>query len=278
MLNGVSAEFLYDGLNVAQQFESGRVTTYLHTLSIDESVGIATLDGSSFSVHDALGSALAVVDGAGTPTASYTYEPFGATAISGQDAGNPFQFTGRENDHLADLYYYRARYYHPHLQRFIATDPIGVSGGDINLYAYVANNPIRYTDGLGLELDLTYAGSLVEPLERVRKTKRGAAIFDALERSPNVYRIRETAGSEPTQYYPETREIVVNTRNPSIVCTTAGRKPAPPEAGLAHEGGHALGSPDAGPNNMVNVNANENPVRRELGYPIRLTYGGTKCP
>jgi len=35
---------------------------------------------------------------------------------------------------------------------------------------------------------------------------------------------------------------------------------------------------DAGKNNMVNVNANENPVRQELGYPIRLTCGCTKCP
>jgi len=45
----------------------------------------------------------------------------------------------------------------------------------------------------------------------------------------------------------------------------------PPEAALAHEGGHALGFEDAGKNNMVNVKANENPVRQEVGFPIRLT-------
>jgi RHS repeat-associated protein len=43
-----------------------------------------------------------------------------------------------------------ARYYHPQLQRFIAEDPIGFEGGDVNLYAYVANNPLRWTDPLGL--------------------------------------------------------------------------------------------------------------------------------
>src|SRR5215470_15959851 len=32
---------------------------------------------------------------------------------------------------------YRARYYHPGLQRFIGEDPIGFFGGDLNLYAYV---------------------------------------------------------------------------------------------------------------------------------------------
>jgi uncharacterized protein RhaS with RHS repeats len=176
------------------------------------------------------------------------------------------------------LYYYRARYYHPGLQRFLSEDPIEFAGGDPNLYLYVANNPIRYTDELGLKLDLEYAGSLAAALQRVRTTQRGASIFDTLERSSNVYRIRETAGSERTHYDPDTLEIVVNTIRPSVVCTTAGRKPMPPEAALAHEGGHALGFPDAGPNNMVNVNANENPVRRALGYPIRLTYGGTQCP
>jgi hypothetical protein len=93
------------------------------------------------------------------------------------------------------------------------------------LYAYVANNPIRYTDALGLILDLEYAGSLEEALERVRSTKRGAEIFDALERSLIVYRIRETAGIERTPWKSDTREIIVNTVRPSVVCTTAGRKP-----------------------------------------------------
>jgi len=58
--------------------------------------------------------------------------------------------TGRENDGTG-LYYYRARYYSPTLQRFISEDPIGFAGGDVNFYAYVGNNPIRYIDPRGLE-------------------------------------------------------------------------------------------------------------------------------
>jgi uncharacterized protein RhaS with RHS repeats len=34
--------------------------------------------------------------------------------------------------------------------RFISKDPIGFTGGDINLYGYVGNNPINYIDPLGL--------------------------------------------------------------------------------------------------------------------------------
>lgn len=48
------------------------------------------------------------------------------------------------------LYYNRARYYSPTLQRFISQDPIGFAGGDANLYRYVLNDPINIEDPLGL--------------------------------------------------------------------------------------------------------------------------------
>jgi len=43
----------------------------------------------------------------------------------------------------------RNRYYSPALGRFISKDPIGFNGG-MNLYGYVANNPLIYTDPFGL--------------------------------------------------------------------------------------------------------------------------------
>ena len=50
---------------------------------------------------------------------------------------------------MGGLYYYGARYYHPGLQRFFSEDPVGFEGGDVNLYAYVFNNPIEFTDPSG---------------------------------------------------------------------------------------------------------------------------------
>jgi RHS repeat-associated protein len=38
------------------------------------------------------------------------------------------------------VYYYRARYYHPTLRRFLSEDPGGFGGGDINR-AYLGNLP-----------------------------------------------------------------------------------------------------------------------------------------
>jgi RHS repeat-associated protein len=62
---------------------------------------------------------------------------------------NSYQFTGRENNGTG-LYYYRARYYSPTYQRFIAQDPMGFPGGDPDLYGYVYGDPVNLTDPPGL--------------------------------------------------------------------------------------------------------------------------------
>ena len=90
---------------------------------------------------------MALADSSGNLNTSYTHEPFGNTTISGS-SGNPYQFTGRENDGTA-LYYYRARYYSPTFQRFISLDPIGFGGGAANLYSYAAQDPALFVDPLG---------------------------------------------------------------------------------------------------------------------------------
>ena len=93
---------------------------------------------------------LAVRDSTGVVQTQYTYEPFGNTTLTGAPSTNAFQYTGRENDGTG-LYYYRARYYHPTLQRFISQDPLGFGGGDANLYGYVFNDPVNLTDPAGVE-------------------------------------------------------------------------------------------------------------------------------
>lgn len=68
----------------------------------------------------------------GSAGAEYSYEPFGKTTQTGAANTKSFKFTGRKDDG-SGLYYYRARYYQPRFQRFIAEDPIGFAGGDVNL-------------------------------------------------------------------------------------------------------------------------------------------------
>jgi RHS repeat-associated protein len=94
----------------------------------------------------------------------YTYDAFGKTTFTGASNDNPYQYTGRENDGTG-LYYYRARYYHPELQRFISEDPILHAGNpdvpymlpgllrqplSLHAYAYVDNKPLVFVDPVGL--------------------------------------------------------------------------------------------------------------------------------
>jgi YD repeat-containing protein len=118
-INGASTGFLYDGLNPIQELQNGAPSANMLTgLGIDEYFQRSDSSGASSLLTDALGSTLALADSSGAVQTSYTYEPFGNTTASGASSANPFQFTGRENDGTG-LYFYRARYYSPTLQRFV---------------------------------------------------------------------------------------------------------------------------------------------------------------
>src|SRR6516162_4896282 len=76
------------------------------------------------------------------------YDSFGNHVFSSHTR---YTYTGRERDADTGLMYNRARSYDPQLGRFISEDPIGFGGGDINLYGYVWQSPLRLRDPLGLD-------------------------------------------------------------------------------------------------------------------------------
>jgi RHS repeat-associated protein len=154
-VSGTTVKYLHDGLNVVQrQDASGTPTAQMLMGGLDEIFGEVTGSGTTSYFTDALGSTVALTDGSGATSAEFTYEPYGKNTKTG--AGDtPFRYTGRDDDGTG-LYYYRARYYHPQLGRFVAEDPIGLAGGT-NLYAYANNNPVLYVDPNG-ESWVTAAG------------------------------------------------------------------------------------------------------------------------
>ena len=150
-LSGTTTSFLYDGLNPVQELQGSTVAADLLSGGLDEVFLRTESSGLRSFLTDRLGSTLALADSSGIPQTQYGYEPFGKPSNSGQTSTNSFEFTGKEFD-ASGLYYYRARFYHPVFQRFLSEDPLGFDGGDVNLYAFVGNNPINNRDPMGTSI------------------------------------------------------------------------------------------------------------------------------
>jgi RHS repeat-associated protein len=167
-VNASVTQYLYDGLNAVQELDGNTppnpTANLLTGLNIDEYFTRTDSSGTATLLTDALGSTIALTNPAGGIQTNYTYEPFGKVSVSGTSNANSYQFTGRENDGTG-LYYYRARYYSPTLQRFISQDPalellessrLRLSPGQsvntqlLNAYAYSANSPVTLLDPFGL--------------------------------------------------------------------------------------------------------------------------------
>jgi RHS repeat-associated protein len=147
-INGTATDYHYDGLNPVQELNGAAVVANLLAgLGVDEYFTRADATSTRNFLPDALASTMAELDSSLGIQAEHTYEPFGATSTTGA-TGNTFLYTGRESDGTG-LYYYRARFYSPGLQRFISEDPIGLAGG-FHPYLYADNNPILNRDPLGL--------------------------------------------------------------------------------------------------------------------------------
>lgn len=100
----------------------------------------------------------------------YEYDDFGSPTsidfLTGENLNeienNKFLFIGRPII-SSDLYYFRARYYHSKIGRFLNRDPIGFPDG-YNFYKYANNNPVNNKDPLGLMSTGSYCKNKSKPI------------------------------------------------------------------------------------------------------------------
>jgi len=110
----------------------------------------------SYLLGDHLGSSSVTTNASGVKTASALYKAFGETRYSSGALGTDYKFTGQREQAELGLYFYGARWFDPSIGRFISPDTIvptqtqGTQAWD--RYAYVNNNPVRYTDPTGHDI------------------------------------------------------------------------------------------------------------------------------
>src|SRR5690606_26175097 len=131
-----------------------------HIYADDKLIGsVDELNNITYNHTDHLGSSNVKTDSSGNVAKRIEYVPFGSKRLEVGTYNNIKQrFTGQYEDEESGLYYYQQRYYDPALSRFISADPLyleemdkrGTNSQELNLYAYVRNNPLRYVDDSGL--------------------------------------------------------------------------------------------------------------------------------
>lgn len=146
--------FVYDRGQIALVFNNGSTTPtqrYLYGTEVDQVLAEQRGTTTTWALTDYQGTVRDLIDNTGTNRNRIRYDSFGSIAHQTNPALTfRFGYTGRDFDSETGLSYYRARYYDARVGRFLSEDPIGFAGGDVNLYRYVGNSPINYTDPSGL--------------------------------------------------------------------------------------------------------------------------------
>jgi len=149
--------FLNDGTDEIAEYDNTKTVTnrYIPGPAIDEPIAVenASTGAHEYFQTNRQGSVIAMSDDTGAKAEGpYVYDPYGNCFSGGSacsNSGEPYRFTGRRLDPETGLLYYRARYYWPQGGRFLQVDPVGYIA-DMNLYAYVGNEPTNRADPIGL--------------------------------------------------------------------------------------------------------------------------------
>jgi RHS repeat-associated protein len=139
----------------------GRTTNYVfldHMMIAEDD----SASGITYLHTDSLGTPVARSTSSGAILSTTRFEPFGAI-YSGTTPSAPdnVAFTGHVYDAGTGLIYMQQRYYDPITGRFLSVDPVATdaaTGKAFGRYHYAENNPYRFTDPDGRDIQILVGG------------------------------------------------------------------------------------------------------------------------
>ncbi|SMG53018.1 intein C-terminal splicing region/intein N-terminal splicing region/RHS repeat-associated core domain-containing protein [Paenibacillus aquistagni] len=158
--NGGITRYYYDGSNIIAEADivDGEPVFKARYIRGNRLEQIEYADGKKASVSvNGHGDVTELRDEQGNLLNEYTYDIWGNPLATQETVHNPFRYSGELWDEDTELQYLRARWYDPSVGRFITEDSYK---GELNdpqtlyLYAYVANNPLKYIDFSGHDYEL----------------------------------------------------------------------------------------------------------------------------
>jgi RHS repeat-associated protein len=160
-LNGAKTWILYDRqMPIAEFADSANAVNaaflYSPNRLDDFHASWRTGVGQRFFLKDHLGTVLGVTDADGVLQYWSPPDAFGNQVGPPPGGMDAIRFAGRFYNEALGLYEMRARFYDPQLGRFTQEDPLGLAGGDLNLYRYAGNTPLQFTDPTGEVTALEY--------------------------------------------------------------------------------------------------------------------------
>ena len=237
------AEYVYDfrGMRIAKRKgaqiirydldESGR------NLEIEDSQGVQTTawigqkplamqdsGGTYWYISDHQGTTAMMTDGNGAVLWEDATNPFGIQAGSRGTMQSGVLFTGKVFDPDADMYYFNARWYNPETGRFASEDP---ARDGVNWYAYVGNNPLKYTDPSGLRRSMRPWGRNI-----FRKSGKGSKNNSKNDdSSSSESSSSDSDSSSPSDPIDDSKENESKEPNDGIDTVRDNSKPKPPNHG-----------------------------------------------
>ena len=155
-MGGATSRYVYDDRRVMAILDGDNnlVALFTNGPGIDSPL-VMRRSGSDYFYHaDALGNVNALTDTNGNVVETVSYQAYGKAVVKDaagdtheySTVASPFLFASREHDAEMGRHYLRARYYDAEIGRFLSEDPIP----SINPFPFAGNNPVLYTDPLGL--------------------------------------------------------------------------------------------------------------------------------